>query len=120
MPSTILGLAPIGGINPLDPIPYSQQTSANLIAKRLTLDPNDPQQAVLAPYEHRAFAREWTIENPFVAIPSLLASIPAYTAGKALGLIKGNSTPASLDQLAEGYRGLGEGVGTVLKKFVGS
>lgn len=64
----------------------------------------------VAPQEHRAFAREWTQDNPMLAVPSLLAAIPAYSAAKALGLIH-SRTPASLNQVTEGYKGVAEGLG---------
>lgn len=66
-------------------------------------------QARLAPLEHRAFAREWTRENPLVAVPSLAAAIPLYTFAKALGIVKARS-PASFAEVREGYRGIYEGL----------
>lgn len=70
-------------------------------------------QRAIAPYEHRAFAREFAQEHPWIATPSLLAAIPAYSAAKALGLIR-SRTPASLDEMVEAYRGLGEGLTNAL------
>lgn len=64
----------------------------------------------VAPQEHRAFAREWTRENPWVAVPSLLAAIPSYSAAKRLGLIRAR-TPGTLEEMGEAYRGIGEGLG---------
>jgi predicted membrane-bound mannosyltransferase len=65
-------------------------------------------QALLGPYEHRAFAREWTQESPLAASLSLPFAIPLYTAYKALG--RGNTrSPASLDEIKQGYLGLLEG-----------
>lgn len=66
-------------------------------------------QGMLAPFEHRAFAREWAKESPIMAGLSLPAAIPAYAAAKALGL-QGARTPASLDQLFAGYHGYAEGM----------
>ena len=64
-------------------------------------------QAVLAPFEHRAFAREETAQNPVMALPLGLA-IPAYQPYKALrGLAR---SPASMDQVTQGYKGVGEGL----------
>lgn len=71
---------------------------------------DNPLQATLGPMEHAAFAREWTEDQPFLAVPSLLAAIPAYTAAKALGLIKTRS-PASLSEMVQAYRGVGQGLG---------
>lgn len=66
-------------------------------------------QKKLAPQEHRAFAREWTQENPLLAVPSLLAAIPLYSAAKASGVLKTRS-PASIDEILLGYKGIWEGL----------
>lgn len=65
-------------------------------------------QAQLSPLDRRYFAERMTSENPLMAAP-LLAAIPADYAAKKLGLMRGRSE-ASLDQMAEGYRGLGQGL----------
>lgn len=67
------------------------------------------EQGMLAPFEHRAFAREWAKEEPVKAGLSLPFAIPAYAAAKALGA-QGARTPASLDQLFAGYHGYAEGM----------
>lgn len=73
----------------------------------------------LAPFEHQAFAREFTTEHPLLAGASLSFAIPAYAAGKVLnldGLMNhltgdtGPTTPPSLDQIIQGYRGIGQGL----------
>lgn len=66
-------------------------------------------QAHLGPLEHEAFAREWVKDNP-LAVLSLLPAIPAYTGAKALGLVEGRS-PASLEEILAGYRGMWQGLG---------
>jgi hypothetical protein len=66
-------------------------------------------QGMLAPLEHRAFAREFATESPVLAGISMPFAIPAYTAAKALGLTNARS-PASLDELFAGYHGLAEGM----------
>jgi len=81
-------------------------THAELLMERMK---EGAEQDVLGPLEHGAFAREWTQENPVVAVPSLLASIPGYTLAKLLGLQNGRSS-ASIDEMAEGYRGMWEGL----------
>jgi hypothetical protein len=63
----------------------------------------------LAPLEHRAFAREWTQENPWLAVPSLAAAIPLYTAAKALGFTNARSKP-SLREIGQGYAGILDGL----------
>lgn len=74
----------------------------------------------LAPAEHGAFAREWTQEQPWLAAPSLAVAAPLYylakqqpivDIAKRLGLVGQDATPASLDQLAASYRGIGQGLG---------
>lgn len=84
-------------------------THAELFNVRANISQDKETQAKAAPAEHRAFAREWTKENPMVAVPSLLAAIPLYSIAKATGIIKARS-PASIDEVAEGYRGLMEGL----------
>lgn len=66
-------------------------------------------QGMLAPQEHRAFAREWAQESPVIAGASLPFAIPAYQLAKLLGLQKAR-TPASLDELFAGYHGYAEGM----------
>lgn len=66
-------------------------------------------QGMLAPPEHRAFAREWMAESPVLAGLSLPFAIPAYSAAKALGLHPSRS-PASMDELFAGYHGWAEGL----------
>jgi hypothetical protein len=68
----------------------------------------------LAPAEHRAFAREWVRENPYLAFPSLLFAIPAYQGAKALGL-RPQATKPSLAQMAEAYKGMWEGLPELFK-----
>lgn len=85
---------------------------------RARLPRNDPMQASIGPMEHAAFAREWTEEQPYFAVPSLLAAIPAYTAAKYLGLFGGkNRSPASLEEMAEAYRGMGQGLQNVVGRW---
>lgn len=70
---------------------------------------SDPRlQALLAPYEHRAFAREAVRDNPLMAL-SLLVATPLYTAGKAAGLL-GARSPASWEEMKQGLLGIGEGL----------
>jgi hypothetical protein len=77
-----------------------------LLRKRLS-QPGGMDDSLLAPFEHMAFAREWTKENPWVAVPSLSAAIPLYQLAKLLGY---EGTKPSLDQLFAGYRGIGQGL----------
>lgn len=72
------------------------------------------EQDKLAPYEHRAFAREAVEEKPWLAIPIALAT-PLYQASKAVGLENSRSAP-SAKQVTEGYKGIGEGLAATVKK----
>jgi len=70
---------------------------------------NDPEkQRILAPYEHRAYAREYAAKGPAQAA-SLAVAIPGYQLFKAAGLGAGDATSPSFDQLFAGYQGLMEG-----------
>lgn len=66
-------------------------------------------QGMLAPAEHRAFAREFAQESPVRAAISLPFAIPAYTAAKAVGL-QNARTPPSLEEMGAGYTGMLEGL----------
>lgn len=72
------------------------------------------QQLQIAPFEHRAFAREAVQENPLMAL-SLPFAIPAYQAQKAL--MGGSRTPPSWEQVKQGYTGVGEGVQGLLEQL---
>ena len=66
-------------------------------------------QAKLGPVEHGAWAEYDARKNPITGPLNLLWMVPAYEAAKAAGLRSGRS-PASLDSMAEGYRGMWRGV----------
>lgn len=86
---------------------------SDLYSRRRTATTKEEQNAI-APYEHRAFAREAVQENPALVVPIALAA-PIYQASKAIGLESSRSDP-SIKQLSETYKGLGEGVQAVAKK----
>ena len=94
---------------------YSRLSHSALLAMRDALPADDPRQAVLAPYEHAAFAREWTRDDPLVAVPSLAVSIPGYSIAKLLGLTHSRS-PASLSEMGQAYRGMGQGLLALLSR----
>lgn len=77
---------------------------------RNQLPRNDPRQAALGPLEHEQFVQEAVQQNPLMALPMGLVGIPGYTLGKAAGMIQGTRSPASLDELLAGYRGLWTGL----------
>lgn len=68
-------------------------------------------QSLLAPYEHRAYARETVKDNPLMA-PAFLFLTPGYQAWKAIR--GGARTAPSMKQLGYGllgaYEGLKEGL----------
>ena len=65
------------------------------------------QQGDISPYEHRAFAREATTENPWMGLP-IAAGTLAYQPYK---MLMGKSrSGASLDQVGQGLLGVGEGL----------
>ena len=90
---------------------YPEMTHEQLAVLRERAAADPEMQRLLAPFEHQAFAREWTRESPWLAGMSLPAAIPAYQLAKLLGLGGEEATPASWEQLLRGYRGLGEGLG---------
>ena len=98
---------------------YGSMTHAQLVSLRDALSPTDPQQDVLAPYEHQAFARQWTEDSPVLAPLSLTFAIPAYSAAKALGLERGRSD-ASWNEMLSGYRGMAEGIAHNMQPVVGN
>lgn len=65
-------------------------------------------QDFVAPYEHRAFAREATRENPWLAAP-IATAIPLYELAKILGVTNARSAP-SLEAMKQGYAGIWEGL----------
>ena len=73
-------------------------------------------QNVLAGYEHRAFAREYVRDNPWMA-PSMAVAVPAYTGYKQIFDTQARSKP-SLSELGQGMMGVGEGaLGAVADVF---
>lgn len=66
-------------------------------------------QKLLAPLEHRAYAREYVQDNPVMGPVSMAVAIPAYTALKALGVKKARS-PASVHEMVQGYAGILDGL----------
>lgn len=79
-----------------------------LLAMRSALNGNPEAQKAIAPYEHRAYAREAVQENPLNAV-GYAFMIPGYQAAKAVGLLGARTRP-SWEQLKQGYKGVGEGL----------
>lgn len=74
----------------------------NLFADKLA-------QNRIAPFEHRAFAREAVTENPLLSIPIALAT-PIYQGYKALPLGARSRSDPGWDQIGQGLLGIGEGI----------
>lgn len=98
------------------PVAYTKQDLLNLdhatlYQLRARNEDNRQVFSLLAPFEHRAFAREATTENLALAAPIALAT-PLYAGAKAMGLMRsgGNATDPSLTQVGYGLAGVGEGI----------
>jgi hypothetical protein len=73
----------------------------------------EAEQPMLAPFEHRAYAREDVAENPWMA-PAYLAMVPGY---QVLKMLRGGArTPASWDQVRQGYTGVLEGLQQAVRR----
>lgn len=71
------------------------------------------QQGQISPYEHRAFAREATAENPWMGLP-IAAGTLAYQPYKA---VMGSRSAPSLSQVGQGLAGVGEGLAAALQAY---
>lgn len=69
----------------------------------------EEEQSKLAPYEHRAFAREYIEEKPEAALV-MPGMIMAYNVLRKAGVLKGRSDP-NAKHIIEGLKGYVEGVG---------
>lgn len=75
----------------------------------------EEEQSKVAPYEHRAFAREYIEENPEAAIV-MPGMIMAYNVLRKAGVLKGRSDP-NAKHIIEGLKGYVEGVGRTGKNI---
>jgi len=87
-----------------DPQMLLQMSHAQLYSLRSKL-PKE-QQNLLAPYEHRAFAREAVSENPWMSLP-IAAGAFAYQPYK---MLMGARSSPDLKQLGYGLLGVKEGL----------
>jgi hypothetical protein len=92
------------GLLQMSPEQLSQLDHATLYAARQYI-PKE-QQGLLAPFEHRAFAREAVGENKLMALP-VAAGAMLYQPYKA---IMGARSKPSLNQLAQGLLGVKDGL----------
>ena len=80
-----------------------------LMRLRKAIPPEDPRQASIAPYEHRAWAREQVAGNPLLA-PVYAALVPGYQLAKLVKSFTPGQTAPSMNQLSHGMTGIAEGV----------
>lgn len=67
-------------------------------------------QEALAPWEHRAFALEYSKDSPMRSL-GLFAAIPVYQLAKSAGLLRGRSGESNpVAQMSMGYQGLMQGL----------
>lgn len=85
----------------------ANMNQSDLLDLRTQVTSQEDQNKV-AGYEHRAFAREQVAENPLNAA-GMAVAIPAYYVAKKTGITSGRSE-ASVDQMAQGYKGIAEGL----------
>jgi ElaB/YqjD/DUF883 family membrane-anchored ribosome-binding protein len=93
----------------LIPVAELEKMSHHALIKARTDAKTKEEQDHIAPYEHRAFAREYVTENPVTGTIGIAAAIPLYQAAKSVGAIGARTSP-STEQMKQGYAGLGEGV----------
>lgn len=84
---------------------------------RVKYQNNPAMQAQLAPYEHRAYAREQVAQNGFLA-PAYAVMPAGYQIAKALHLTPSDemSTPPSMDQMTQGMAGAWDGLKLALRR----
>jgi len=66
-------------------------------------------QQMLAPFEHQAYARQYTQEHPVAGPIAMAVDAPAYQLAKLFGIKSGRSQP-SLDELFAAYSGIMQGM----------
>jgi hypothetical protein len=71
-------------------------------------------QNLLAPIEHRIYAKDTVMQSPVLGTAQMALAIPAYTAAKALGLQSARSSP-SLYEMGQGYAGIWDGLRALTK-----
>lgn len=91
-------------LSQMGPQDLSRVDHATLYQARQYVSPE--QQGQISPYEHRAFAREATAENPLMGLPIAVGTLAYQPYKMAMGARSG----ASLDQVGQGLTGVGEGL----------
>lgn len=92
----------------------AEMSHGDLYSLRAKLKTKEAQD-IVAPYEHRAFTREYVEENPVTGTLGMVAAIPAYQALKSAGQTSSRSG-ASLEQAKQAAIGVAEGVGNAIQK----
>ena len=88
------------------PQQLSQMDHASLYQAREYMQ-DRAQQNQISPYEHRAFAREATRDNPWLGLPIAAGTMLYQPVKAALG--QSRSDP-SINQVGQGLMGVGEGL----------
>jgi hypothetical protein len=102
----------------LEPEFLARMGHLDLMALRNSVNGNPAAQSAIAPYEHRAFSREYVAENPLSA--PVMAVLPfGYALAKAVGAHSSRTKP-SLEQIGQGVYGVGEGLSEALKRAFSS
>ena len=70
---------------------------------------NPDLQSILAPYEHRAYYREMAQTDPYQAMAMSLIE-PVYQGVKPFLSSDNMTTPPSLDQITQSWKGIYEGL----------
>jgi hypothetical protein len=87
---------------------------SELLALRTQYKGNMEKNIKIAPFEHRAYAREAVQEHPALAPLFAGLLIPGYQAAKLTGVdlsvTEDPTTPSSMEQLKQGYMGVHEGL----------
>jgi hypothetical protein len=98
----------------------STMSHKNLQSLRNKYSSNQEVNSYLAPYEHRAYARESVEVNPLLAPLFAELLIPGYQVAKILdlpiGATEDKPTSPDLKQLEQGYIGVGEGISKYISK----
>lgn len=98
----------------------SAMTHSDLSALRILNQKDSDLYAILAPFEHQAYAREFTSENPVLGAASLAVATPAYALAKLAGMApkmgSGPQTQPSWDQVSAGFNGIGQGIAQAARR----
>lgn len=108
-----MNLNDLTSMGPLSDDQLAAMTHAQLSQLRDAYPDNKDMQIRIAPFEHQAFAREYTKERPVAGTLGLMGAIPLYQLAKVGGFMQngGTATPPSLNQMTQAYKGVAQGLG---------